>query len=46
MTQRNAALAEQGTAAAMSLNEQAHKLSQAVAVFHLSGRAEDETAPA
>ena len=42
MTQRNAALAEQGTAASTSLCEQASGLMQAVSVFHLeavAGRA-------
>ncbi len=38
MTQRNAALAEQGTAASMSLHQQAGGLMQAVAVFKMSGR--------
>ena len=41
MTQRNAALAEQGTAAALTLAEQAAELSRAVAVFSFS-----EAAPA
>ena len=38
MTQRNAALAEQGTAASMSLHHQAEGLMQAVAVFKVTGR--------
>ncbi len=33
MTQQNAAMVEQSTAAASSLREQAHRLSQAVRVF-------------
>ena len=34
-TQRNAALAEEASAAARSLQEQAHSLTQAVAAFRL-----------
>ncbi|OYX30895.1 MAG: methyl-accepting chemotaxis protein [Hydrogenophilales bacterium 32-62-9] len=37
VTQQNAALVEQAAAAAMSLQEQAHKLSEAVSVFKLDG---------
>jgi len=36
MTQQNAALVEQSTAAAQSLREQADRLAQAVAIFKLS----------
>jgi hypothetical protein len=36
MTQQNAALVEQAAAAAESMQEQAHALSQAVAVFRLN----------
>jgi methyl-accepting chemotaxis protein len=39
MTQRNASLAEQSAAAALSLCEQAKGLSQAVAVFQTDGAA-------
>jgi methyl-accepting chemotaxis protein len=36
MTQQNAALVEESTAAALSLQQQADELSQAVAVFRLA----------
>ncbi|MEW5289941.1 methyl-accepting chemotaxis protein [Erwinia papayae] len=50
VTQQNAALVEQATAAAASLEEQASRLTQAVAAFHLSDSvsrplARQETAP-
>ncbi|SDK93884.1 methyl-accepting chemotaxis sensory transducer with TarH sensor [Modicisalibacter muralis] len=41
VTQQNAALVQQAAAAAASLEEQASRLEQAVAVFRLSGRAND-----
>jgi methyl-accepting chemotaxis protein len=40
MTQQNAALVEQTSAAATSLQEQARVLAQAVAVFHIDGGAD------
>ncbi|WP_380178938.1 methyl-accepting chemotaxis protein [Kalamiella sp. sgz302252] len=40
VTQQNAALVEQASSAAASLEEQASRLSQAVAAFHLSGKPE------
>jgi methyl-accepting chemotaxis protein len=42
MTQQNAALVEEATAAARSLEEQASQLTEAVAVFRLEGQPQDE----
>jgi methyl-accepting chemotaxis protein len=45
MTQQNAALVEQSTAAAESLKDQARKLSDTVSVFKISGAAPQASAP-
>jgi methyl-accepting chemotaxis protein len=44
MTQSNAALAEQGTAAAVTLSQQAHDLAAAISVFSLADSAQPEPA--
>jgi|GEM_PF-3219543 len=44
-TQQNAALVEEATAAARSMEEQAHQLSEAVALFHLDDAAAPASAP-
>ena len=46
MTQQNAALVEQSTAAAESLRDQAHRLIEVVSVFRVSGQANVTTTPA
>ena len=46
MTQQNAALVEQSTAAAESLRDQAHRLIEVVSVFRVSGQANVTATPA
>ncbi|MES2077096.1 MAG: methyl-accepting chemotaxis protein [Pseudomonadota bacterium] len=46
VTQQNAALVEQATAAAQSMRDQAELLAQAVSVFKLAGQPAGEVAPA
>jgi methyl-accepting chemotaxis protein len=45
-TQQNAALVEQSAAAAMSLQQQAHQLTQAVAMFKIRQDADAQEAAA
>jgi hypothetical protein len=46
MTQQNAALVEQAAAAAHSMQDQAHKLTQAVSVFRLGAQSSAGALPA
>jgi methyl-accepting chemotaxis protein len=46
MTQQNAALVEEAAAAAESMQEQAHKLAQAVSIFKLTGDGQPAARPA
>ncbi|SDK77575.1 methyl-accepting chemotaxis sensory transducer with TarH sensor [Franzmannia pantelleriensis] len=46
VTQQNAALVQQAAAAAVSLEDQANRLEQAVAVFRMQGGAQQQTLPA